>query len=50
MSPNAAQLKVADHLITRHTKSIGDLALLFDGEQNIALNAENQCRGVGEGS
>lgn len=50
MSPNATQLKVADHLISRHTESIGDLALLFNGKQNIALNAEDQRRGIGEGS
>lgn len=50
MSPDTTKLEVADHLIARHAKSIGDLALLFNGKQNVALDTENQCRGVGEGS
>jgi hypothetical protein len=48
MSPNTAQLVVAHTLIASHPERIGYLPLLFDGEQDIRLDTENEDRNIGE--
>jgi hypothetical protein len=43
MAPNAAKLVITDVLVTRHAEGIGDLALLLDRKEDIALHAEDEC-------
>lgn len=47
VTPNATQLKVADLGIVCHSKGVNEFTLLFDREQDVALNTQNKdgCRG-----
>lgn len=48
MSPYATQLIVPHALIARHPQRVRQLALLLYGEEEVALNAQNQRRDVFE--
>ena len=50
MSPNATKLVVTDHMVPSHAQRIGNFPLLFYREKNIALDSEDQGRGVRKGA
>ena len=49
MPPHAAKLIVAHCMIPGHAQCIGHFPLLFDWEENVALNAKNKRRRVCQG-
>ena len=50
MTPDAAKLIIADHLVASDPEGIRDLPLLLYRKEDVALHAQNQYGGVGQRS